>query len=113
MITNLAIVLAVAMIESGNCTAAVNRAEQAYGWHQVRAAALHDVNRAMGTRVTLEHCLDPRVSSWVFLCYGRIYGAISPLDHASIWNAGPSGRAPRQYRARVRALWREYRKERS
>lgn len=93
--TNVFLLMAVALVESSGNPRAVNKAEQAYGLHQTRQAALDDVNRANGTSFTLEDCLDPGVSSFVFWRYGILYKAKNAEEHARMWNGGPRGHMKR------------------
>ena len=103
-----ALIAAVAMIESGNDPAAVNRTEGAYGLLQVRQCALDDVNAHYGLGLRM---VDVRVSRdtsrLVFILYVRRWGAETPEQAARIWNGGPRGMektATLEYWARVRAL---------
>ena len=103
-----ALLAAVAMVESGDNPAAVNRAEGAYGILQVRQCALDDVNEHYGLGLRM---VDVRVSRdtsrLVFILYVRRWGAETPEQAARIWNGGPKGMekaAPLDYWSRVRAL---------
>ena len=103
-----ALLAAVAMVESGDNPAAVNRAEGAYGILQVRQCALDDVNEHYGLGLRM---VDVRVSRdtsrLVFILYVRRWGAETPEQAARIWNGGPRGMektATLEYWERVRAL---------
>ncbi len=109
-LTNLAIVVALAWLESGGNPGAINAKEQAYGWHQIRQPALDDVNRAYKTKVVLRDCLDPQVSSLVMMRYCGLYGARTPEQYAGIVRRGPGGRAPREYVGRLNNILAELRR---
>lgn len=104
MLTNLAIVVALAMLESGMKADAINVKEQAYGWHQIRQPALDDVRRHYDYRVKLQDCLDPQVSSTVMYLYCTLYGARTPEQFADVLRAGPGGKAPKEYVLRLRNI---------
>ena len=106
MTNALLILTAIGMLESGGDPAKINRKEQAYGLHQIRISALTDVNRRFGTMYSLADCLDPKVSTEVAYRYCTMYGAKTAAQFAGVIQAGPGGKAPKEYVKRMNNLLR-------
>jgi hypothetical protein len=90
--TNLALAVAVALVESAGTSTAVNKKHKAYGPLQIRQAALDDINEYAGTHYTLRQFVgNVSLSQWAFQVYGEINNARSPEDFVKIWRYGATG----------------------
>ena len=65
---------------------------------QIRQCAIDDINRWLGTNLTLEHAKKPAMARWMCQVYLRRYCTKERLgreptlqDAARIWNGGPDG----------------------
>jgi hypothetical protein len=90
--TNLALAVAVALVESAGTPTAVNKKHGAYGPLQIRQAALDDINAYAGTHYTLRQFVgNMPLSTWAFQLYGEINNAHTPEQFVSIWHYGATG----------------------
>jgi len=91
------LILAIAMVESGGNTEAVNQTENAVGWLQIRPICVQDVNRILGEhRFKLADRCSKEKSIQMFKIYTEHYIKAYKLEdtfenRARIWNGGPKG----------------------
>lgn len=103
----IALLDAMAMVESGNNPKAYNAREDAVGAYQVRKPVVKDLNRVYGTKHKLKEFYSRVLSRWAVVSYARIYGWKQPEEIARCWNGGPDGPTEpetRDYWKRVRAI---------
>lgn len=99
----LVLILAIAMVESGGDVNAVNEAEDAVGYLQIRPCCVEDVNRILGEeKFTLADRYSKEKSIEMFKVYTAYYyvhysddikkaGISKEEAMARIWNGGPRG----------------------
>lgn len=94
----LALIPAIAAVESNNNSNAHNSQEDAVGLLQIRKICVDDVNRFSPIKYTYQDRWDAGKSKEIFVRYVGHYGTLERLgrkptqeDYARIWNAGPNG----------------------
>ena len=80
---------AVKMVESANNHSIINFAEGAYGCGQIRQIKLDEYNGWTGSEITLNDCLDERVSGKIFAWHCSRYNDLETA--VKRWNgSGPA-----------------------
>lgn len=113
----LLLILAIAIVESGCNTSALNVEEDAVGYLQIRPCVVEDVNRILGNeRFSLDDRYDKQASIEMFKIYTLFYynhykSKIKMSEHearARIWNGGPKG----WQKSATKKYWRKVREQR-
>ena len=103
----LALMAAIAQVESAGNPLAHNIAEDARGIYQIRACVIEDVNAHFHTHYTHDDAYDPRKARAIFRAYLVMWSADLNMERASrVWNGGPRGHrkeATRAYWEKVKA----------
>jgi len=112
MIDWIALLTAIAMVESGCNPDAFNAAEQAVGLYQMRPLALQDANDVAGTDFKSKDLGDTRVATAMLraYCYRYLGGEPTITDVIDLWQSGPNiMKANADYKTRVLNLYEDRR----
>lgn len=107
MIDWLALLTAIAMVESNCDPDSVNLKEKAWGLYQMRPRALRDANEVAGTSFKSRDLAKPAVAVSMLRAYCYRYLGNDPTVEEVVrtWNGGPSQKARPEYVERVINLY--------